>query len=283
MAERCLLYYITDRAQFPGDEPSRRRALLEKIAEAARCGVDYIQLREKDLTTRELECLASEAIRVIHEVRPATRLLINSRTDVALAAGADGVHLRAGDISPRDVRGIVEKVTSISKGGPQGLKPTSLGDAGGTAEAVPFPKPDADGTVEAQLNKPKSTSLPIAVAPSPISIRETSSNHYPLSTNHFLVGVSCQSGADVLCAETEGADFAVFAPVFEKKGRPDAVPAGMDALREACKGQIPVLALGGVTLANAAACLKAGAAGIAAIRLFQENRIEEVVRALRAL
>ena len=44
-----LLYYITDRVQFPGDEASRRRTLLEKIAEAARCGVDFIQLREKDL------------------------------------------------------------------------------------------------------------------------------------------------------------------------------------------------------------------------------------------
>ena len=35
MADRCLLYYITDRSQFRGDEPARRRALLAKIAEAA--------------------------------------------------------------------------------------------------------------------------------------------------------------------------------------------------------------------------------------------------------
>jgi thiamine-phosphate pyrophosphorylase len=55
MATRCLLYYITDRTAFPGDEPCRRRRLLEKIAEAASAEVDYIQLREKDLSTRELE------------------------------------------------------------------------------------------------------------------------------------------------------------------------------------------------------------------------------------
>jgi thiamine-phosphate pyrophosphorylase len=54
-------------------------------------------------------------------------------------------------------------------------------------------------------------------------------------------------------------------------------------LREACRAKIPVLALGGVNLENAASCLTAGAAGVAAIRLFQENRIEDVVRALRTL
>ena len=44
MADRCLLYYITDRSQFRGDEKARRHALLAKVAEAARAGVDYIQL-----------------------------------------------------------------------------------------------------------------------------------------------------------------------------------------------------------------------------------------------
>ena len=52
---------------FPADEPTRRRRLLDKIAEAARAGVDYIQLREKDLPTRELESLAREAIASIRE------------------------------------------------------------------------------------------------------------------------------------------------------------------------------------------------------------------------
>ena len=58
MPESPLLYYITDRTAFPGDEPTRRRHLLDKIAEAARAHIDYIQLREKDLSTRDLESLA---------------------------------------------------------------------------------------------------------------------------------------------------------------------------------------------------------------------------------
>ena len=111
MVQRCLLYYITDRTQFPGDEHARRRALLAKIAEAARTGVDYIQLREKDLSARELEDLARESVGMIRQVGAEnralrTRLLINSRTEVALAADADGVHLRSEDVSPLTVRSI---------------------------------------------------------------------------------------------------------------------------------------------------------------------------------
>jgi thiamine-phosphate pyrophosphorylase len=214
MPDRCLLYYITDRSQFRGDEKARRHALLAKVAEAARAGVDYIQLREKDLSTRELETLAREVVELVGENSSSTRLLINSRTDVALAAGADGVHLRADDVSPREVRQVLEV-----------------------------------------------------------------SAHRPLTTDRFLVAASCHSAADVVHAESEAADFAVFAPVFEKK---DTQPTGLAALREVCRAKIPVLALGGVTRENAASCLNAGAAGIAVIRLFQENESEDVARALRA-
>jgi thiamine-phosphate pyrophosphorylase len=89
-----LLYYITDRTQFAEDETSRRRALLTKIAEAARCGVDFIQLREKDLCARELEALAQDAIRAVRENSSQTQLLINSRTDVAMVSVAAGVPAR---------------------------------------------------------------------------------------------------------------------------------------------------------------------------------------------
>ena len=101
-----LLYYITDRARFLGTESHRRKCLLRKIAEAAHAGVDYVQLREKDLPARELESLAQEAANATRESRSKTRLLINSRTDIALAAQADGVHLTSQDISPTDVRKI---------------------------------------------------------------------------------------------------------------------------------------------------------------------------------
>ena len=225
MADGCLLYYITGQNQFRGDEPARRRALLDKIAEAASAGVDYIQLREKDLSARELEMLAHDALRAIRnapslrtenrELR--TRLLINSRTDIALAAGADGVHLRADDVAPQEVRRVLEV-----------------------------------------------------------------SAHRPLTTDHFLVAASCHTNEDVIRAEAEKADFAVFAPVFGKNNAPGVRAAGLAALQEACRAKIPVLALGGVNMDNAAICLHAGAAGIAAIRLFQENRIQDVVRTLRA-
>jgi thiamine-phosphate pyrophosphorylase len=212
-----LLYYITDRTQFPGDENARQRALLAKITEASCCGVDLVQLREKDLPARELEALVHAALRI---ARPpgtenrglTTRLLINSRTDVAIACLADGVHLRSDDISAAEVQKIW----------PQ---------AGRSSRA--------------------------------------------------LVSVSCHSAVEVARAASEGADFAVFAPVFEKRDAPLANTVGLDGLREACRQKIPVLALGGITLKNARACLDAGAAGIAAIRLFQENVIAEVVRHLR--
>ena len=214
MADRCLLYYITDRSQFRGDERARRRDLLAKVAEAARARVDCIQLREKDLSTRELEMLAREAVAMVRENSSLTRLLINSRTDVALAAGADGVHLRADDVGPREAR---------------------------------------------------------------------QAAHRPLSTDHFLVAASCHSNEEVIRADSEGADFAVFGPIFGKNNAPGRQPTGLAALHEACRAKIPVLALGGVTMENAASCLEAGAAGVAGIRLFQENKIEDAVRALRAL
>jgi thiamine-phosphate pyrophosphorylase len=233
MPLNCLLYYITDRTAFSGDEPSRRRRLLEKIREAARAGVDYIQLREKDLSTRELESLGREAVGVIHERSQVgtenrelrTALLINSRTDVAQAVKADGVHLRSDDISPQDVR------TAWTKSG----------------TGTPFDRLRAS------------------------SARQT-------SPRDPLIGVSCHSPAEVARAAANAASFAVFAPVFEKKA---AHPAGLELLKEACRANIPVLALGGINPANAHSCLAAGAAGIAAVRLFQDNDIVMVVKKLR--
>jgi thiamine-phosphate pyrophosphorylase len=224
MADRCNLYYITDRTAFPGDELSRRRRLLEKIAEAARAGVDYIQLREKDLHPRDLEHLGREAVNILRQVRTEnkkleTSLLINSRLDVALAVQADGVHLRSNDLSANEIRAIWEKAPAVRKSAP------------GTS----------------------------------------------------LVGVSCHSIREVAQAASTAATFAVFGPVFEKKDNPATMAVGLDALRNAAKENIPVLALGGITLENARSCLEAGASGIAAIRLFQENDIASFVSHLRRI
>lgn len=83
---------------------------MQKIVECAAAGVDYIQLREKDLSGRELERLAREAVAAIPS-GSRTRLLINSRIDVALACGAHGVHLPAGSISASEVRGVWMKAS----------------------------------------------------------------------------------------------------------------------------------------------------------------------------
>ena len=243
-----LLYYITDRRQFRGSEAEQRRALLDKISEALRRGVDYIQLREKDLTSRELLRLAQQVRERIEQARekisepagpalatrnsqPRTRLLINSRVDVALASGADGVHLRGDDISAADARAIVTRTTPTGSWKPE--------------------------------------------------------------TGNFLIACSCHRDEDVGRADSDGADFVVFAPVFEKGGAPGV---GLEALRAACRrtakantpeaspsARIPVLALGGVTLENARACIAAGAAGIAGIRLFQDNDVAEIVARLRGI
>jgi thiamine-phosphate pyrophosphorylase len=232
MADRLLLYYITDRAAFPGDERTRHRRLLDKIAEAASQGVHYIQLREKDLPTRELESLAREAVQAVREAartirqerKLATALLINSRTDIALATEAAGVHLRANDISPQEVRAAWKLGT---------------GKCGAGALS-----------------------------------RE-------ISPRDPVIAVSCHSPQEVDQAASNQATLAVFAPIFEKKDAPATISTGLEALSQACRARIPVLALGGVTLQNAQSCLQAGAAGIAAIRLFQENEIATIVRQLR--
>jgi thiamine-phosphate pyrophosphorylase len=109
-----LIYYITDRSQFAGSEAERRTQLLRTIRNAAAAGVDYIQLREKDLAIRELELLAREVLHLIRAEGRA-RLLINHRTDVALAVGADGVHLTGTDIAASDARALAAKSRPVSE------------------------------------------------------------------------------------------------------------------------------------------------------------------------
>jgi thiamine-phosphate pyrophosphorylase len=205
-----ILYYITDLTQFPGSDAERRRALLAKIAEAGRTGIDFIQLRERDLSARELEQLATATMETLR-LAPATRLLINSRIDVALAVGAHGVHLRADDITAAEARGI---------------------------------------WLRAKTTKP-------------------------------VIAVSCHSVEEVALAEAHGADFAVLGPIFEKAAG-STVPVGVDVLRAATHRAagaaeiMPVLALGGVTLSNAAECIAAGAMGIAGIRIFQAGDLKDM-------
>jgi thiamine-phosphate pyrophosphorylase len=84
----------------------------------------------------------------------------------------------------------------------------------------------------------------------------------------FQISVACHNLDDVRRAEREGAGMALLAPIFAVSGKGPAL--GLDVVREAANGSIPVIALGGVTAAQIPACLAAGAAGVAGIRLFQE-------------
>ena len=176
-------YYITDRKAVGGFGP-----LLEVIRDQMHLGVHYIQIREKDISARELFEFTLAVLEVreleVHAPIP-TKILVNTRADVALATNADGVHLPAA--APRE------------------------------------------------------------------------------SLKGLLVARSCHTLQEVKAAE---ADLVTFGPVFESPGKGQAV--GLGALQAACGFGKPVFALGGVSWENAAECMRAGAAGVAGIRLFQE-------------
>ena len=83
------------------------------------------------------------------------------------------------------------------------------------------------------------------------------------------LGVSCHSIEEAIQAERDGVDYIIFGPVFETPGKR---AVGIDALRRVVQAvKIPVLAIGGITAENTPSVLEAGAAGIAAIRMFQRE------------
>lgn len=172
-------YYITDSRSVGG-----LQSLLEIVRRQLSAGVEMIQIREKHLTARELFELTKAVVSARGSL-PA-RILVNTRADVAIAAGADGVHLPA--------------------------------------------------------NAPRQT-LP-----------------------DLLVGRSCHTLEEITDC---GADFVTFGPVFESPGK--GTPVGLTQLRAACSFGMPVYALGGISWENAGECIDAGAAGIAGIRMFQEQ------------
>ena len=174
-----IRYYVTDR---------RQADVLACAARAVREGIDMIQVREKDLPSRELFDLVSRIRDLCAGTR--TRVLVNDRLDIALAARVVGLHLPSNGLPPDRVR--------------------------------PFVK---------------------------------------------LLGVSTHTIQEATEAEQAHADFIVFGPVFDSPGK---TPVGLEPLRKVISSvKIPVIAIGGITSANADQVLHAGAAGIAGIRLFQ--------------
>ena len=213
---------MTDRRSLPGSSfGGAETLLLKRIETAAAAGIDWIQLREKDLSDRQLIALARAALKRIRTRNSATRLFLNDRVDIALAAGAHGVHLSESGLPAADARQLRDDFLS-------------------------------------RQSRPRD----------------------------FLIGISCHSAEAVRGAASAGADYVYFGPVFETPSKAQyGAPQGPDRLAEACRAaQIPVIAIGGITLAKASEYLSAGAVGVAAIRLFQEaNDVAAVVASLRGL
>src|SRR4051812_48722095 len=188
-ARRAVLCMVT------GGKGSADAVLVASIGAAARAGVDIIQIRERHLDDGRLFELTRAALRVTSAT--GARLVVNDRLDVALAAGADGVHLRADSFAAARAR--------------------SLAPSG------------------------------------------------------FLVGRSVHSEGEATDVEAGGGcDYLLFGTVFASDSKPEGhIAAGLDALKSVCERvQLPVLAIGGVTVERAAAAARAGAAGIAAISVF---------------
>ena len=108
-----LRYAITDRVRLAAEsgqqaEPTRQTALLRQAARLAAEGIDFLQLRERDLSAAALASLARNLLATLCEHNPATRLLVNSRADVAIATHADGVHLTSSpnELTPAQVRAL---------------------------------------------------------------------------------------------------------------------------------------------------------------------------------
>lgn len=97
---------MTDRSRLcqAGDAEVARACLLLQAQYAIEAGVDFLQVRERDLDTADLAATVSAIIAMARGTR--TRILVNDRVDVALACGAAGVHLRADSVPAAAVRSI---------------------------------------------------------------------------------------------------------------------------------------------------------------------------------
>jgi thiamine-phosphate pyrophosphorylase len=217
-----VLCYVTDRRILSGAASGKERdALAHKIETAAAAGVDWIQIREKDLSGKDCAQLTRDALKraansAASRVTPA-KILVNDRLDIAISEKADGVH---------------------------------LSDRG----------------------------LPIFETKRLVNSSSTS--------REFLVGKSCHSLEAAKFAEESGADYIFFGPIFATPSKTIyGTPQGLERLAAVCRPiSIPVIAIGGITLANYPACFAAGASGIAAIRLFQDAEdLAAVVADLRNL
>ena len=199
-----LLYAITQRSLFMGDENAQAQALRAQARRLAKDGVHYLQIREKDLPLAALRSLTTSIVASVRSESCQMKILLNGPAAMAAETGCDGVHLTAAAASN-------------------------------------------DAFTARQL--------------------------FPQNRRPCLISAACHSIHEVR-ERRKFADLLLFAPVFEKVTPHGVIPGvGLNALAEAVEAaqHVPVLALGGVTARNARQCIQAGAAGIAAIRLFKRE------------
>lgn len=101
-------YAITDRAAYGGSPAYRLESLVREAARWGAEGIEFVQVREKDLAAGGLAELTRRVLAAVRGAGSGTRVLVNSRADVAAATGAAGVHLTAGagQLLPLQVRSI---------------------------------------------------------------------------------------------------------------------------------------------------------------------------------
>jgi thiamine-phosphate diphosphorylase len=93
--------------------PESDRALVGRIGAAARAGVHLVQIREPDFSGCDLLRLVDAAVLAVEGTR--ARVLVNDRLDVALAAGAHGVHLRSDSVAASRVRAVAPPAFLIGR------------------------------------------------------------------------------------------------------------------------------------------------------------------------
>ena len=105
-----LRYAITDRSGYAGSPAQELEAVVRDAGRWAAAGIDFVQIREKDLAAGALAELTRRVMETVRAAGGATRVLVNSRADVAAAAGADGVHLTSGEgeLTPQQVREVFQ-------------------------------------------------------------------------------------------------------------------------------------------------------------------------------
>lgn len=196
-----MICLVTDRHRLASDPSeaadSTDARLVELVASAARAGVDLIQVRERDLDTRRLTALVR---RCVEATRGTTaRILVNDRADVAIAAGAHGVHLRADSVAAPAIRTLLPPPYVVGRS-VHGVAEAALAARGGGLDYLIF------GTLFGTPSKPGDAPL--------TSVRELAEacrvSHVPVLA---IGGITIDKSRDVAQAGAAGvAAIGMFVP-----------------------------------------------------------------------